>query len=189
LDRGNSDLDVRHRFIFSSVYELPIGRGKLLGSGMARNADLLIGGWQLNNVVTIQSGPVYSVTNGSERADLIGDPFANLAPGREINRAAFRAAVTPIFANDPTGPKFGSLGRNTFRGQRQEYWDASLFKNFRVTKISEAFAVQLRFQAYNVLNHTNHSVPSHDISDTSFFGIDRTVQQSRLLEWALKILF
>ncbi|HXM35732.1 MAG TPA: TonB-dependent receptor, partial [Pyrinomonadaceae bacterium] len=189
LDRGNSDLDVTHRFIFSNVYELPIGRGKLLGSGMSKSADVIVGGWQLNNVVTIQSGPVYSVTNGSERADLVGDPFANLAAGREINRAAFRAAVTPIFSGAPTGPKFGTLGRNTFRGQRQEYWDASLFKNFRVTKISETLAVQLRFQAYNVLNHINHSVPSHDLGDTSFFGIDRTVQQSRLLEWALKILF
>ncbi|HEV7798453.1 MAG TPA: TonB-dependent receptor, partial [Pyrinomonadaceae bacterium] len=62
LERGSSDTDIRHRFTFSNVYDLPLGRGRSYGSDMPRALDFLIGGFQLNNIITLQSGPVYNVT-------------------------------------------------------------------------------------------------------------------------------
>lgn len=199
LDRGNSDLDVRHRFTFASVWDIPIGRGRRFGGDMPKALDFFIGGIQLNNIITIQSGPVYTVTADGGRVNLIGDPTptnAQRAAGIQINGFAFDRANTPVFANDPNGPKIGALGRNTFRGQRQEYWDASLFKNFRVTSISEAFNLQFRFSAYNVLNHVNRSVPNADFNNfnrasplTSNFGKDFSEQVRRQLEFSLKLIF
>lgn len=188
LDKGNSDLDVRHRFSFANVYDLPFGRGRRFGSDLPGVVDFFLGGFQFNNVISIQSGPVYSVFANGARADIIGDPFANLSNGRELNKAAFRAAQRPIFSNDPTGPKFGNLGRNTFRGQRQEFWDASLFKNFPVRAISEDFNAQFRVQVYNVLNHINHFRPQRNLNDSNF-GLDQSNQRQRQLEFSLKLLF
>ena len=192
LERGNSDTDIRHRFTFSNVYDLPLGRGRSYGGDMPKAVDFLIGGFQLNNIITWQSGPVYNVTANGGRVDIIGDPTptaADEAAGRQLNRAAFRSAVTPVFASDPGGPKIGSLGRNVFRGSDQFYWDASLFKNFPVNWISEEFKVQFRFSAYNVLNRVNRSFPNGDINNTGDFGRDTSEQRRRQMEFAIKLLF
>jgi Carboxypeptidase regulatory-like domain len=192
LERGNSDTDIRHRFTFANVYDLPLGRGRSFGGDMPKAVDFLIGGFQLNNIITWQSGPVYNVTANGGRVDLIGDPTptsADVSAGRQLNRAAFRSAVTPVFATDPGGPKIGSLGRNVFRGSDQFYWDASLFKNFPVNWISEEFKVQFRFSAYNVLNRVNRSSPNGDINNTADFGRDTSEQRRRQMEFAIKLLF
>ena len=192
LDRGNSDTDIRHRFTFASVYDLPLGRGRRFGSGMPRALDLLVGGFQLNNIITAQSGPVYNVTCNGGRVDLLGDPTptsADEAQGRQLNRAAFRCAVTPIFPGLAGSAHIGSLGRNVFRGQKQFYWDASMFKNIPIPAISEDFNVQVRISAYNVLNRVNRSFPNGDFNNTNDFGKDMNEQRRRQLEFSLKLIF
>ncbi len=192
LERASSDTDVRHRFTFSNVYDLPIGRHRSFGSDMPKALDAVVGGFQLNNIITLQSGPLFNVTCDGGRVDLVGDPTptaAQKAQGLELNRDAFRCAVTPVFASDPDGPKIGSLGRNVFRGRQQFYWDASLFKNFPISAISEAFNVQFRFSAYNVLNRVNRSAPNGDLKNTGDFGRDTSEQRRRQMEFSLKLIF
>jgi hypothetical protein len=210
LDRGNSDLDIRHLFRFENVLELPFGRSRRFAGDIPRALDYVIGGWQFNNNITISSGPVYSVHIGGQRPDLIGDPTptaAQQARGLEFNPDAFAFPVTPIFGGAPCSPTtssgsercFGNLGRNTFRGQAQEYWDASLFKNISVPAISEEFKVQLRVQAYNVLNHINRFVPNRDVNFSIQNGVrayndvnvgrDTALQNPRQLEFSIKLLF
>ncbi|HEX8144860.1 MAG TPA: carboxypeptidase-like regulatory domain-containing protein [Pyrinomonadaceae bacterium] len=197
LDRGNSDFDIRHRFTFSNVYDLPFGRGRRYLSGVSRWANLFVGGFQLNNIVTIQSGPVYSIITGENgpRPDIIGDPTptaAQRALGLEYNPAAFRAPTTRIFVNDATSPTYGNLGRNTFRGQRQEYWDASLFKNLILGEVTR---IQLRLQVFNVLNHVNRFVPERDFTfalDPNTgrqAGRDIAISTPRQLEFGFKFIF
>ncbi len=192
LERGNSDTDIRHRFTFANVYDLPLGRGRAFGGDLPEAVDFFVGGFQFNNIVTWQSGNPYTVTVNGGRVDLIGDPTptaADRAAGREINRLAFREARTPVFASDPGGPKIGSLGRNVFRGRQQFYWDASLFKNYRMRWISEDFAAQFRFTAFNVLNRVNRSRPNGDLNNTGDFGRDTSEQRRRQLEFAIKLIF
>lgn len=192
LDRGSSDTDVRHRFTFANVWDLPIGHGRRWGGDMPKALDVAIGGFQLNNIVTWQTGPVFNVTCNGGRVDLLGDPTptsADEAAGRQLNRAAFRCAQTRIFPSDPNSPHIGTLGRNVFHGQPQFYWDASLFKNFPITAISEAFNVQFRFSAYNVLNRVNRSFPNGDINNANDFGRDTSEQRRRQMEFSLKLIF
>lgn len=192
LDRGNADTDVRHRFTFSNVYDLPIGRGRRWGTDMPKAVDVVIGGFQFNNIVTWQSGPVFNVTCNGGRVDLIGDPNPTSAQedqGLELNRAAFRCAQTRIFPSDAGSPHIGTLGRNIFRGRPQFYWDTSLFKNFPISAISEAFNVQFRFSAYNVLNRVNRSAPNGDINNAGDFARDISEQRRRQMEFSLKLIF
>jgi hypothetical protein len=207
LERGSSDTDIRHRFTFSDVYDLPLGRGRAYGKDMPKALDFLVGGFQFNNIVTWQQGPVFNVTCSGGRVDLIGDPHPTAsqeAQGLQLNRAAFRCARQRVFASDPdlnpdgslaSGPRIGTLGRNVFRGRQQFFWDASLFKNFPVRWISEDFNVQFRFSAYNVLNRVNRSAPNGDLSgttnplDPNFFGRDSSEQRRRQMEFALKLIF
>ncbi|MEJ7861353.1 MAG: TonB-dependent receptor [Pyrinomonadaceae bacterium] len=191
LDRGLSDLDVRHRFTFANVYDLPIGRKRRFLSDLPRVLDFFIGGFQLNNIVTLQSGPVFSVTAGGGRADLIGDPTptaAQQAQGIQLNRAAFRQSTTKIFPNLANSAVIGNSGRNIFRGNPQYYWDTSLFKNFPARFISEDFNVQIRVSAFNVLNNVNRSAPISNIDDSNF-GKDFSEQRRRQLEFGLKLIF
>lgn len=192
LDRGSADTDVRHRFTFSNVYDLPLGRSRRFGTDMPEAVDFFVGGFQLNNIITWQSGPVFNVTCNSGRVDLLGDPTptaADESAGRELNRAAFRCAQTRIFPTDENSPHIGSLGRNVFRGRQQFYWDASLFKNFPVRWISDAFNVQFRFSAYNVLNRVNRQAPNGDINNASDFGRDLNEQKRRQMEFSIKLIF
>jgi hypothetical protein len=192
LERGNSDTDVRHRFTFANVWDLPLGRGRRWGGDMPKALDVAIGGFQLNNIVVWQSGPVFNVTCNGGRVDLIGDPNPTAAQedqGLELNRAAFRCAQTRVFPNDPSSPHIGTLGRNVFRGRPQFYWDASLFKNFPISAISESFNVQFRFSAYNVLNRVNRSAPNGDINNAGDFARDVNEQRRRQMEFSLKLIF
>jgi outer membrane receptor protein involved in Fe transport len=192
LDRGNADTDIRHRFTFANVWDLPFGRDRRYGSDMNRGLNAVVGGWQFNNIVVWQSGPVFNVTCNGGRVDLIGDPNPTQAQqdqGLELNRAAFRCAQTRIFPSDASSPHIGTLGRNVFRGRQQFYWDASFFKNFPISAISEDFKVQFRFSAYNVLNRVNRSAPNGDINNAGDFGRDINEQRRRQMEFSLKLIF
>jgi hypothetical protein len=202
LEHASADTDVRHRFTFSDVWDLPFGRGRRFGTDMNRGVDAVVGGWQFNNIVVWQSGPVFNVTCDGGRVDLIGDPNPTQAQrdqGLELNRAAFRCSTTRVFATDPpfsqalnnrtAFPNIGTLGRNVLRGRPQFYWDASFFKNFPISAISEEFNVQFRFSAYNVLNRVNRSSPKSDFNNENEFGRDLSEQRRRQMEFSLKLIF
>ena len=62
LSKAVTSNHIPHRFVFSGVYELPFGKGRQFGSSMSRLADLAVGGWQVNGIITIQSGAPLSIT-------------------------------------------------------------------------------------------------------------------------------
>ena len=210
-ERGNSDIDIRHRFTFANVYDLPFGRDRRFGKGWSKTLNFFAGGWQWNNLIQIQSGPAYTVVFGENgpRPMLVGDPTPTAdqrARRMQFNPAAFAPPSIRVFPGSAT-PVYGSLGRNTFRGDRQEYWDMSLFKNFR---LGESFNIQARIQAYNVLNHVNRNVPERNIEscftggvfnatncsnntldspNNRHIGIDTSAQRMRQFEWGLRIIW
>ncbi len=188
-DRGPSDTDIRHRFTLANVYDLPFGRERRYLKEIPIALDYVIGGWQINNIVILQSGPVYDVTVNGGRVDLIGDPNptdAQRAAGIRLNRAAFRPPTALVFPNDPSGPRFGNLGRNAFRGDAQEYWDAGLFKNIPFG--FKQSALQVRINLFNVLNHVNRGRPNGDLNSNDF-GKDNNEQRRRQLEFGIRIVF
>jgi hypothetical protein len=59
-DRGLSNFNVKHRFVFSSIYELPFGTGQhwLAQSGVVSR---ILGNWKVSGILTLQSGQPFTV--------------------------------------------------------------------------------------------------------------------------------
>jgi hypothetical protein len=185
LDYGPSDFDIKHRFVTSFLYQIP---GMASGNTFSR---LLTTGWQLDGIVTLQSGPPFSVLAGVDRS-LIGvatdhaDVHGAVAVYNGSSRTAKIAKYfdTTAFSLPALGT-FGTSGRNTIYGPGLENLDAGLFKNI---PIHEQRHVELRWEAFNVLNHTNLSNPNNSFS-SSAFGRITSSSSSRVMQIAAKIVF
>jgi hypothetical protein len=199
LERSFSPFDVKHRFVANALYVLPIGKGGLILNNNSM-ASRMIGGWQLNGVLTLQSGlpftvaaPDASATGGSHasRANCIGDPFVGAttdptqlagatAPGFFLNPAAFSLATTGTF---------GTCAPRKFHGPGIENLDMSIFKSFSVT---ERYKVEFRSEFFNTFNHVNFGNPSANAAPASLptFGkLLTTIGDPREIQFALKVYF
>ncbi|HUY13798.1 MAG TPA: TonB-dependent receptor [Terriglobia bacterium] len=158
-DYGSCGFDITHVFVFSSVYQLPFGRGMHFGSRSSRVTNGVLGGWQLSGIVSAQSGSPFTVMAGfdnsntgvgNDRANLVGNP---LPPGFVQNRfhwdnpAAF--VVSPPYT-------YGNSGRDILRGPGYTNLDFSLMKDFKFT---ESKYLEFRADAFNIFNNVNFSNP------------------------------
>lgn len=186
-DWALADFHRTHQFSGSFNYDLPFGRGRQYFSGARGWADAIIGGWQLNGIVTLLSGrpftPVFSTLDtASGRPDLVGDPMANVPEGLYFNPAAFARPVAT--AEDAT--LFGNAGRNIVIGPDYQNFDVSLFKNFR---LAEKTKLQLRWELFNVLNHPNFQVPQHLLGTSDTGMIRSTAGEAREMQFAVRLTF
>src|SRR5262249_41165737 len=166
-ERADSALDVRHLLSADALFDLPSGKGGLYFKD--GYAERLLGGIQLGVIVLARSGYPFTVVDGnnqSTRATLIGDPFSNTRD-RYLNAAAFTGGNLSVTNAAGTVIRFGSLGRNTFRGPHIVRWDMSLVKN---TTITERVAFQIGIDATNVFNSSIFTVPNNNFRDTGGFG-------------------
>ena len=164
-DRGSSGFDIRHDFVASVIYELPLGRGPILG------------GWQVSAVANVHSGlpftPVLPFDNAdlqslltSERPDLVGNPHTGVCPnGSRVGTPScwFNPGAFAV----PAPGQFGNAGRNILRGPGFAQFDLSLKKSFQ---LKERAKVTLGAEAYNLFNHPNFSVPSNSQNPFSLGG-------------------
>jgi len=172
---GNSDSDQRNVFVASAVYSLPFGRGKIFGARMNRGLDAVVGGWQVNTIVTLSSGtPIDFSTSGNNiggnfdnRPDFISfhKVASTLVGGTSNanNRTFFQGtfALPPVNANGQF-VRAGNLRRNAFSGPGFKTADVGLFKGFHVT---ERVNTEFRAQAYNLFNTPQFSNPDTSIKD------------------------
>ncbi len=177
-EKGNCRTDVRHLFNLSLVAETPHWTGHFLKT--------LISDWELAAIVTKRSGYWFPVTSGrdnsltgigQDRPDVVGNPVPdNPTLDRWFNTSAF-------VANKPG--QFGSTGRNPLEGPGAFNLDIALIRRIR---ISERHSVQIRAEAFNVLNHPTFGTPRSSLTDTNF-GRILTANDPRIMQFALKYAF
>lgn len=189
LDRGLADQDVRNRFVLSGVYELPFGRGRKYGANINRATDTVLGGWQLNSILTIQSGlPFTPTTPGSPssgRPDVVGNLTTN--PGNTQQYFTVSALAAAPRTADGVLVRQGTLGRNVLIGPGFRTVDLSLFKTFTLT---ERFKLEFRAEAFNLTNSPVFNNPNTDITAGNFGQITGTVLGTeRQLQGALRLFF
>ncbi|MFM9904760.1 MAG: TonB-dependent receptor [Pyrinomonadaceae bacterium] len=217
LDRQRADYDDTHVFNFNGIYQLPFGKGKrFLNGGGA--VDKLFGGWEISGLVSATSGapitfvdnrgtlnrtgrsgrqtPVTSLTNAQIKA-LVGHFEANgkiyyvnpsILNGNGQASAGFGS--TPfngqVFFNVAPG-QTGNMARSVIDGPRYFNINAALLKSIR---FGETMRLQLRAEAFNLLNNTNYSPDAQFKSITSTtFGQLTAAFPSREFQFAARFEF
>jgi hypothetical protein len=186
-DWGPSPNDIRHRFVFSAVYDLPFGAGRRWLSNNL--AGRVVGGWTLATVTTLQSGAPFTVvtqtnstnafSTGSQRANVSTDP--NLPAGEGTVAQWFDTGAF----TQPALYTFGNEGRDILRGPGLLNIDASLLRTFAIREIAK---FQLRGEFLNALNHTNLSLPNSTFG-ASGFGTITSSGPARQIQIGAKIEF
>lgn len=170
---GNSDQDQRNVFVASAVYSLPVGRGKMFGANMNHGLDEVLGGWQLNTIVTLDSGtPIDFSTTGSpgtidNRPDLISFSKVKRQLVGGSNNSNNRTFFTGVFGLPPINSsgiftRPGTLQRNAFSGPGYKTVDLGIFKGFHIT---ERVNAEFRAQAYNLFNTPQFGNPDTNLHD------------------------
>ena len=187
--RGNSAYDVRHRFVASGIYDLPFGPGKPLLNSKGFTSKL-VGGWQVNGIMTLSTGNYSTVTVGADRAN-VGAGFRHIRPDvlRNPNlpgdeRTPNRWFDTNAFQLQPFG-SYGNAGRNIIENPGQNTFDFSVFKN---NQIREGLNLQFRAEFYNFFNHSNFLGGNTSI-DALDFGIITQAAPPRSTQMGLKLIF
>ncbi|MBI2817925.1 MAG: TonB-dependent receptor [Acidobacteria bacterium] len=195
VNKGLSGYHLQNVFTASYSYDLPLGRGV---SGWAGS---VLSGWQMTGIVTLQDGQPFGVAaqTPARQQHYISRVSPNLKPGWTSEQIIL-GGPNDYFTLDaflPPGPgELGNYGRNTLIGPGLAQWDMGLTKN---TRLGERWRLQIRAEAFNMLNRANFSSPGTDAGNQIFTrtgglvpsarGIRRTVTTSRQLQFGLKLIF
>lgn len=176
---ANSPWDIRHNWTGSFNYELPFGRGKQFGTSMNRAADAVLGGWQVNGLLTMRSGIPYTLSGASchgvwskcmpdYAAGFSGGANAAPAGGRTPNEwfdiSAYAVAYSSQAAGIATG---GNVGLQSMVGPPTHTLDFSAFKGF---KFNERYSLQFRAEAINLFNYAVLNTPDGSLGDAKALG-------------------
>jgi hypothetical protein len=211
-NRASSEFDLRHRFVFNHVYEIPFT------SHLQGASRMFLHGWALSGIFSFQTGFPTSIFAGLEQgisdialqgnlANAIranGDPrlFTPAAQGSAAAKAIPGTCARGI-GNQPgtttpctntsnfalTQPLLGNFGnssRNLLRLADYVDYDAGLLKD---TKITERFNLQFRWEVYNLFNHPNFSGFINTLTAPNFGTYTTTASNSRQMQYSLKLSF
>jgi len=212
LDWALSQINLNNDFTASVIYDLPFGRGKHFGSEWNGALNTLLGNWQATTIVKITSGfPVFVVNsdNGSgvnfenngnslNRPDIVGNP------NQAGSFAANPTCIGPTRVHTPSSwfnpcafvpaadGELGDASRTPLSGPDFVNTDFSLIKQFRLPW--EGLGLSFRAEFFNLFNHPQFALPVSsigyaDISATGFGSISSTVNNPRLVQFALKLTF
>jgi hypothetical protein len=159
-ERASSNFDMRQHLTWMFNYDLPdLGHNKWFGKGWAIDGVLSLAAGQPFNVNYLFEGDFNGSGEFFGRPDLVGNPFAGTKGAAQyLNLSAFKVPCTfDVSGNCIDGTQhFGNLGRNAFVGPDYKNFDFSIVKN---TQINDRLKMQLRLDAFNVLNHPNLANP------------------------------
>jgi hypothetical protein len=190
-----SAFDTRHRLSFGGVYDLPLGKGKLLNikNGLA---NAVIGGWQLSTNMTIQSGVPQTLNigfnnSGSNTPQNDRPSYSGKGNGYLSSHVHTSQGVPwydrASFVVAPAGT-FGNVGRNSMITPHLQTIDLALHKQF-VMPYNEHHGFQFRLEAFNVFNHPVWGAPNANLKAGDFGVISSTAIPMRQLQLGLKYLF
>ncbi|WP_260473150.1 TonB-dependent receptor [Edaphobacter aggregans] len=153
--------DIPHSLVVSYIYELPIGKGKSLGSNLSTPVNAVVGGWQVSGISTFKQGFPLSIApanntlgqfGGNRRPDIVANMHvANPTIDRWFNVGAFQ---------DPSDPfDFGSAPRyiSTLRAPGYQNWDLSAQKYWHFGEVTR---LQFRAEWFNAFNRANFYAPN-----------------------------
>ena len=206
-EKGPSSFDVRHAFGLSVAQDLPFDKVDFL-SGVSKK---ITDGWELLSISSISSGAPFTVysgiqqtgygANGVDRPDQIAEP--HLSTDRKVREDYFGEGANnataffsiPIHLPGGSGPnqgRFGTLGRNSFRGPAFYNFDFALIKDTsfgRRKSGAELMDLQFRSEFFNLFNIVDMGLPSNILNGSGFGVISKTAGNSRQIQFSLKLIY
>lgn len=206
-EKGPSSFDVTDAFSLSAAQGLHLDRaGFLAFAGRKATA-----GWEMLSIATLSSGSPFTVysgiqqtgagSGGADRPDQTAVPHLSTARkmrqdyfGQGAGNAADYFSI-PIHIPGGTGPnqgRFGTLGRNTFRGPAFYDFDLAVIKDTPFgTRKSGAELVDLQFRSefFNIFNIVDMGLPANIIDGSGFGEISKTAGNSRQIQFSLKMIY
>jgi hypothetical protein len=210
-ERAVSNYDATQQLNSYGNYDLPIGRGRKIGTGMNRVLDAIIGGWQLSGTFRWTTGLPYSVNNGQRwptnwNVSDFATPIQQIPLSMTMNANGIKGGGPNLFTNPLSivtspGQPAGVYGyfietfagqsgeRNNIRGPGYFNIDTGLYKVFTMP-YNEHHSIQLRWESFNVTNSVRFSGPSlTDTSSTSFGKFGSTLTQPRQMQIAARYVW
>jgi hypothetical protein len=207
IDKGPSAFDVTHGFNLSLAQDLHLESVNFLHPISKKVTD----GWELLSISSISSGSPFTVYSGvqqtgygfvgTDRPDQIAKP--DLSTARKVREDYFGAGANnaaqfffvPIQVAGGSGPnqgRFGTLGRNTFRGPAYYNFDFALIKDTPVGRRksgAERMDLQFRAEFFNLFNIVNMGLPANTLTGSGFGIISKTAGTSRQIQFSLKLIY
>jgi hypothetical protein len=198
-DRGNCELDRRHNFNMSAVYETPQFANRAL--------RVLASGWQVSGIVRALSGAYLSISTGLDialsGASTGGNTGTHQRPNQVLpdpflpDKSAAKGWLNPAAFAQPAAGTYGNLGSRNIGGPSSIRIDMGLTRTFA---IREKQSLQLRAEVFNVPNHANYCAPAFqgivpaiqcpDVNlNSPTFGKIFSASDPRIMQMALKYLF
>ena len=186
-NRGNSQFDLRQRFVLNYVYQIPFAHH--MSNGFARR---VLDGWNLSGIFSAQSGLPVTLLAGTIAG--ISDPLL-LGGGTawvngdatQLHPSAFASGITGLGGlSQPLLETQGTSGRNHLRLAGLTDWDAAITKAFAVT---EGTNLQLRWEVFNLLNHPNLSGFTNIFTAGNFGQYTSTATNMRQMQVSARFQF
>jgi hypothetical protein len=206
-DRGPSTFDVTHGFGLSLVQDMHLESVNFLRPISKKVTD----GWELLSISSISSGSPFTVYSGIQqtgvgsagvdRPDQIAKP--HLSTSRKVREDYFGHGLNngadyfniPVHLAGGTGPnqgRFGTLGRDTFRGPAFYNFDFAFIKDtpFGSRKSgAELVNLQFRSEFFNLFNIVTMGLPTNTLGASGFGLISKTAGNSRQIQFSLKLIY
>jgi Carboxypeptidase regulatory-like domain/TonB-dependent Receptor Plug Domain len=215
-DWALSQINLNQQFTASVIYDLPFGKGKQFGGGWSGPVNAAFGDWEVTVIEKATTGfPVFTIAsnnasgvnltnngNNYNRPIEISDPHkagivstnsnpkcqllvsqGGLAPDRVGTTGAW---FNPCAFDNPPSGELGTANRAPLYGPRFVNTDFSAIKNFT---LSERMRLEFRGEIFNLFNHTQLGQPASDLNSAGFGAITFTVNNPRLVQFALKLNF
>jgi hypothetical protein len=204
-EKGPSTFDVTHVFSASIIQLLPLDRISFLRP----LGTTLTKGWQFLNLTTLTTGSPFSVysgiqqtgagAGGTDRPDLVSMPhFSTSRPVRDDyfglganNASFFNIPINVPGGSGPNQGRFGTLGRDTFRGPGFTDFDIAMIKDtpFGHRGGAELGTLEFRAEFFNIFNIVNFGLPSNIVRGSGFGIISKTAGTSRQIQFSLKVIY
>ncbi len=181
--------DATHVLTGYATYDIPVGRGRTFGNNMNKFADAIVGGWQVNGIISLHTGFPLTISAGDAsgtnsrgaRADCLGP--ATVFGQQNSSLGGYQWFDPTAFGPEIPG-NFGTCGVGTVRGPGLATFDLSVDKFFNIT---ERQNVEFRAESINFTNTPILNAPNTGVGST--LGLLQSAQGARQIQFALKYNF
>ena len=198
LDWGLSQINLNHNFTASVIYDLPFGKGQKWGSNWRGAANAIAGGWEVTVIEKATSGfPIFvydsNNTSGANLENTNAQSF--IRPNQTCNPVLSNPTLSEWFNtscfSQPAPGELGNAGRTPLSGPDFVNTDFSIIKHF-VPR--EGMRIDFRTEFFNLFNHAQFGAPGGngegaDFNTPTFATVNYTVNNPRLVQFAIKIAF